>query len=75
MSFALITDSASNLTDKELNEYNIEMVSYHVNLGGQDYLCYEAGEDDVTRGKDFYAQIRNGADVMTSLVNPEQLVA
>ena len=69
MSYEIITDSASNLTDDLLDKYNIHMISYYVNINGEEYSCYAPGRDYAKAGRDFYEKMRNGAKVSTSLVN------
>ena len=67
--FEIITDSASNLTDDLLDEYNIRMISYVNTIDGEEYICHERGRDYEKSGKEFYDAMRNGADVHTSLIN------
>ena len=43
MSFALYTDSSANLTEAQLNELHIEVVSLTVSLNGEEIICYEPG--------------------------------
>ena len=43
MSFALYTDSSANLTEAQLNEHSIEVVSLTVSLNGEEIICYEPG--------------------------------
>lgn len=73
MSFEIITDSASNLTQDLLEQYNIHMISYHVCINDKDFLCYEKDRNYEETGKKFYAAMRNGASMKTSLVNTAQL--
>lgn len=75
MSFVIITDSASNLIDEQLNQYNIKMIPYIVNIAGKEVSCYESGEDNDAKGKEFYDFIRQGGEVTTSLVNPDRFLA
>ena len=69
MAYEIITDSASNLTRDLLEKYNLHMISYHVNLNGEDYLCYDPERDYAEAGKHFYDSMRAGAKVSTTLVN------
>ena len=69
MSYEIITDSASNLTKDLLDKYNIRMISYFVNIDGEEYSCYDPDRDYAQAGKNFYDNMRNGAKVKTSLVN------
>ena len=47
MSFEIITDSASNLTDDMLEQNNIQMISYSCLIDENEYLCHETGRDHV----------------------------
>ncbi|MCR5210594.1 MAG: DegV family protein [Lachnospiraceae bacterium] len=67
--YEIITDSASNLTDDLLNEYNIRMISYVSTIDGEEFLCHERGRDYEESGRKFYNAMRDGADVHTSLIN------
>ncbi len=69
MSYEIITDSASNLTEDLLKQYGIRMISYISTIDGKEFPCYEPGRDDAAAGKHFYDAMRNGADVHTSLIN------
>ncbi len=67
--YEIITDSASNLTDGLLARYGVEQISYRSTLGGREFLCYEKGRDHAVASRAFYAAMRAGADVRTTMVN------
>lgn len=73
MSYEIIADSASNLTKDLTDRYHIHMISYTVNIDGQDFPCYDENRDFVATGKNFYDQMRKGAAVSTSLINSDTL--
>lgn len=67
--FALITDSASNLSDATLDQYGIQMISYRASVSGKDFLCYIKGRDHVSACREFYAAMRAGVEIKTTMVN------
>lgn len=72
--FKIVVDSACNLTEDLLKEYDIEVISFKCTIDGEEYVCYEEGRDDQADGKWFYDKIREGADVKTSLISPGDIV-
>lgn len=71
--YKIIVDSAGNLTEDLLDKYDIEVIPFKCTIDGNEYICYEPGRNDDEDGKWFYDNIRNGNDVRTSLINPEQI--
>jgi len=69
MSFKIIVDSASNLPQSIMDQYDMDVVSYHFTLDGVDHLCYDKSKDYTQTCIDFYNSLRAGADVRTSLIN------
>ena len=67
--FAILTDSASNLTAKQLRDNDITAIPFPYFLKGKEYGC-ELLEtfDDMA----FYAALRNGEKVTTSQINPQR---
>ncbi len=72
MAYVIMTDSGSNLIDADLQKYDIPMIPYKLTIDGEPYDCYMPGEDDVALAKEYYAAVRGGANVKTSLINPER---
>ncbi len=72
MSFDIMTDSGSNLTEKELQQYNIRMIGFVMTIDGEPHQCYTPGEDDEMLAKEYYRKMRQGAEMSTSLINPER---
>lgn len=72
MSFAVITDSASNLTVDLLTEYDIDMVSFHYQLNGELIQCYDPNKNYIDEAKKFYDELRKGSVIKTSLISPSR---
>jgi len=66
MKVQILADSACDLTDKQYETYNIEMVPLTVHLEGEDYLD---GID--VRPKKVYDAMRDGSSPKTSQVSPQ----
>ncbi len=75
MSYVIMVDSASNLVEKDLTKYGIEMIPYYINFDGKEISCFEKSEDDVEKAKRFYDRMREGGVAKTSLINPERFAA
>jgi len=71
MSFKIIVDSSSNLPKYILDQYDMDMITYHCTIDGEDFVCYDESRDYDATCKEFYDKVRNGADVRTSLINSE----
>lgn len=69
MSFRIMVDSGCNLTDDLLEKYDIQAISYVARLDGKEFLCYEKGRDYEAAAKRYYAAMREGHEVATSLIN------
>lgn len=67
--FSIITDSASNLSDAMMDQYGIRAVSYRSVVSGKEFLCYVRGRDHVSACRAFYAAMRAGAEIKTTMVN------
>ena len=72
--YAIITDSASNLSDATMDQYGIRAVSYRSTIDGKDFACYVRGRDHARASREFYAAMRAGADVRTTMVNVQTLL-
>lgn len=72
MAFAVITDSASNLTNDLLEKYQIDMVSFKYLLDDKMIKCYDPSKDYVQESKKYYNLIRQGKFVKTSLISPQE---
>ena len=69
--FAILTDSASNLTAKQLRDNNITAIPFPYFLKGKEYGCEMLETfDDMA----FYAALNNGEKVTTSQINPQKYI-
>lgn len=69
MSYKIITDSCANLTDAQIENYEIEIMSLKYRMAEKDYDSYIKGEKT-----DFgvvYENLRNKEKITTSLANRE----
>ena len=71
--FDIFVDSAANLTDDMIKDYNIKVVPFICSIDGKDMLCYEEGIPSEQIAKKFYDAMRNGSETKTTLVNAESM--
>ena len=71
MSFSIITDSCSNLTNEQISKYNIKVVPLTYSIGDTEYLGYIEGEE--FDYKSYYELLRSKVHVKTSLVSYERV--
>ena len=69
MSFKIITDSAANLTDEQIKEYDVEILSLKYIIDGKEYDSYIKGEK--TDFSEVYRLLREKAMITTSLASRE----
>ena len=69
MSFVIIVDSASNFNLELSKKYNIEIISFHYSIDGEEFLCYSDDFCFEEEAKKYYAALREGKVVKTSLVS------
>ncbi len=67
-SFDIIVDSGANIPCGMIKERGIKVISYYFTVDGKERLCYEEGVPFAETAKAFYAEMRAGADVKTSLL-------
>ena len=72
--FDIFVDSSANLPDKLRVERNIKMISYRITVNGQERLCFDENVPFTESAKAFYAEVRAGADVKSSLVSEENFI-
>lgn len=70
----MFVDSAANLTEELIDQYNIGVISYICSVDGQDLMCYEKGVPFVETAKKFYEAMRAGAETKTTLVNADRIM-
>ena len=69
--FAILTDSASNLTAKQLRDNNITAIPFPYFLKGKEYGCEMLETfDDMA----YNAALNNGEKVTTSQINPQKYI-
>lgn len=69
MSYELITDSCANLTEEQIEQLDLHIVSMLFNIGGEECVSYVKGEH--TDLKQFYDRMRQKEKVTTSQINGE----
>ena len=69
MSFKIVTDSCANLTDKQIQDYGVEIISLKYYIEGKEYESYIKGEK--TDYAETYRLLREQAMITTSLVSRE----
>lgn len=74
-SFEIVTDSAANLPDSYRIDRNIHVVPFRYIADGVEYTCLEEGIPFRESAKKFYALLKSGADIKTSLVSEAQFTA
>lgn len=67
MSFEIVTDSSSNLTDEQINRFGLHILSLMFRVSGREYYSYEKGKD--TDLKQFYTMMRNKEEITTTLID------
>ena len=71
-SFDIFVDSGANIPQNLYKERNIHVISFTMTVNGEERLCLEEGVSFTETAKKFYADMRTGAEVRTSLVNAER---
>ncbi|MBO5852758.1 MAG: DegV family protein [Clostridia bacterium] len=71
MSFSIITDSCSNLTNEQIKNYNIKVVPLTYSIGDTEHLGYIEGEE--FDYKAYYELLRSKVHIKTSLVSYERV--
>ncbi len=69
MNFELFVDSAANLPDAIVKEHDIRVIPYSCIIDGTPVPAYDPAVPFRTLAKEFYAKLRGGADIKTSLIN------
>lgn len=70
MSFKIVTDSCANLTDKQIADYGIDIISLNYYIKGEEYISYVKGRP--TEYEETYRLLREKEQITTSLVTNEQ---
>ncbi len=69
MSYRIVTDSSANLTDKQISDYGVEILSLKYYIDGREYDSYQKGVPTDYSGT--YRLLREKAQITTSLVSRE----
>lgn len=69
MGFKIVTDSGAGLTDKQIEEYGVEILSLTYNAKGKDYESYIKGEKTDYSG--VYKMLREKEKITTSLISAD----
>ena len=73
-SFAVFTDSSSNITSEEMKQAGIrEIIPFHIYINDKEYLA--SGDWTYISAKDYYEIIRNGANMRSSQATEAQYEA
>lgn len=67
MSYRIVTDSCANLTDQQISDYDVDIITLKYNINGKDFISYQKGVK--TDYKETYALLRDKAKITTSLVD------
>lgn len=72
--FEIFADSSANLPNELVKKRNINIISYSYIVNGEEKPCYEPNADFTQTAKQFYADLRGGADIKTSLVDEQRII-
>lgn len=70
MSFAIVTDSSSNLTEEMIDRFDLSILPLTFMVDGEEYRSYLKGKK--TDLSQFYAMMREGKVITTSLPNLQE---
>lgn len=73
-SFDIYVDSGANIPNDLLEERDINVISFLFTVNGEERICHKPGVPFENIAKEFYADMRNGADVKTSLIPTETFI-
>ena len=43
MSYRIVTDSCANLTDQQISDYDVDIITLKYNINGKDFISYQKG--------------------------------
>jgi len=72
--FEIFADSGANVPAEFVEKYGIKIIPYLYNLDGVDYPCWTDDGNFGEIAKSFYAKLREGAEIKTTLVNEARIV-
>ena len=68
MSFVVLTDTSANLPSKKIAERKLKVIPFTYTFDGQDHTCIDT---DAFDAEAFYARIREGLEVTTTQISPQ----
>ena len=66
--FDIFADSGNNIPDELIEKYNLNIIPYLCTVNGVEMACREDGVPFAETAKNFYAKLKEGAEVKTSLI-------
>lgn len=69
--FQIMTDTSANLPTEYVNEHNVTVIPFNFYVNGARHTCLDTEGFD---GATFYGAMREGADVTTSQINPQNYI-
>ena len=67
--FDIYVDSGANIPRDLQRAHGIKVIPYYLRVNGEERCCVEEGVDYAETAKKFYEDMRQGAEVQTSLIN------
>lgn len=72
--FDIFVDSGANIPDRLVKKHNIGVIPYSCTVNGKERLCYEKDFAFVETAKKYYRDLREGADIKTSLIGMDRII-
>lgn len=72
--FDIYVDSGANIPDALVKKHGIGVIPYSCTVNGVERLCYEEGGSFEETAKRYYDDLRNGADIKTSLIAMDRII-
>lgn len=72
--FDIFVDSGANIPDELVKKHGIGVIPYSCTVNGEERLCYDKDAPFVETAKRYYDDLRNGADVKTSLIGMDRIM-
>lgn len=72
--FDIYCDSGANIPLEIIKERNIKVIPYFCTVNGEERCCYDYEHEFAGIAQKFYAEVRQGADVKTCLLNAQTII-
>lgn len=72
--FDIYCDSGANIPNHIVKERGINVVPYFFTVNGEERCCHDPDKEFSEIAREFYAEVRGGAEVKTSLMNKERIM-